>query len=68
MEFELKGSDFIQLNDLLKVLHLTGTGGEANLRISAGEAQVNGAVEYRKRRKLRAGDVVVFAETEIKIR
>ena len=68
VEFTIKHNDFIQLNDLLKVLHLVGTGGEANVRISEGEALVNGEVELRKRKKLRTGDVVEFAGEQIVIR
>jgi ribosome-associated protein len=68
MEFELQGQDHITLNNLLKVLHLVGTGGEANIRISNGEVRVNGAVEMQKRKKLRAGDKVTFAKTDITIR
>lgn len=67
MEFELQGHDHITLNNLLKVLHLVGTGGEANIRISNGEVQVNGAVETQKRKKLRAGDKVEFQKTVITI-
>ena len=68
MEFELQGHDHITLNNLLKVLHLVGTGGEANIRISNGEVRVNGAVETQKRKKLRAGDVVQFQKAAITIR
>ncbi len=68
MEFELQGHDHITLNNLLKVLHLVGTGGEANIRISNGEVRVNGAVETQKRKKLRAGDKVEFEKTAIVIR
>lgn len=67
MEFELQGQDHITLNNLLKVLHLVGTGGEANIRISNGEVRVNGAVETQKRKKLRAGDKVQFQKTVITI-
>ena len=67
MTFELRESDFIPLNNLLKVLHLVGTGGEANIRIENGEARVNGAVETQKRKKLRSGDVVVFEKMTITI-
>jgi ribosome-associated protein len=67
MEFELQGHDHITLNNLLKVLHLVGTGGEANIRISNGEVQVNGAMETQKRKKLRAGDKVEFQKTVITI-
>jgi ribosome-associated protein len=68
MEFELQGRDHITLNNLLKVLNLVGTGGEANIRISNGEVRVNGAVETQKRKKLRAGDVVEFGKAVIEIR
>ncbi len=67
MTFELRDSEFIPLNNLLKVLHLVGTGGEANIRIENGEAKVNGAVEKQKRKKLRPGDVVVFEKMTITI-
>ncbi|MEZ4940812.1 MAG: RNA-binding S4 domain-containing protein [Saprospiraceae bacterium] len=67
-EFELTRRDFIPLNDLLKLLHLVDTGGEANARISSGEVLVNGDVELRKRKKLRVGDVVIFGEETIVIR
>ena len=66
-DYELQDYDFIPLNDLLKKLHLVGTGGEANIRIVNGEVQVNGDMETRKRRKLRTGDVVEFAGERIEI-
>lgn len=68
MEFNLSGQDHITLNNLLKVMHLVGTGGEANIRISNGEVRVNGAVETQKRKKLRAGDKVEFQKNTIEIR
>lgn len=57
-EFELVNYDFIELNKLLKIMGLVGTGGEANMRIVNGEITVNGAVELQKRKKLRPGDKV----------
>ena len=67
LEFDLKGQEYIQLNDLLKVLRLVGTGGEANLHIVHGAVQVNGAVEWQKRKKIRAGDLVAFKGKTIKV-
>jgi len=67
LEFTLDGQDHIQLNNLLKVLHLVGTGGEANIRIDHEEVRVNGAVETQKRKKLRAGDKVEFGKATIMI-
>lgn len=65
--FQLDGQDHIQLNNLLKLLHLVGTGGEAHIRIDNGEVRVNGAVETQRRKKLRIGDEVVFGKTTISI-
>ncbi|MGB0932531.1 MAG: RNA-binding S4 domain-containing protein [Chitinophagales bacterium] len=66
--FELKSEqEFIELNKLLKLFGLVGTGGEANIRISDGEALVNGVEDTRKRRKLRRGDKIEFGGEQIKI-
>lgn len=65
IEFELEGHEFIPLNKLLKLLGLVESGGEANQRIEDGEVIVNDAVEKQKRKKLRAGDKVVFNEKTI---
>ncbi|MCA1687519.1 MAG: RNA-binding S4 domain-containing protein, partial [Actinobacteria bacterium] len=42
----------------LKASNLVGSGGEAKVLIQAGEVRVNGAVETRRGRKLKEGDVV----------
>jgi len=68
MEFELQGHEYIQLNQLLKLLGLVETGGEANMRIVDGEVMVNQAVEYQKRKKLRHGDVILFNRQVITIK
>jgi len=68
MEFELIDHEYIQLNQLLKLLGLVETGGEANQRIVDGEVIVNKEVEYQKRKKLRRGDVIVFQKKSITIR
>lgn len=64
-EFSLDGNEYIELNKLLKILNLVGSGGEANQRIEKGEVIVNGALETRKRKKLREGDKISFYETSI---
>jgi len=68
MEFELIDHEYIQLNQLLKLLGLVDTGGEANQRIVDGEVKVNNAVEFQKRKKLRQGDVVLFNRQIITIK
>jgi len=67
-EFDLEGHEFIELNKLLKLLKMVESGGEANVRIENGEVKVNGAVETRKRNKLRPGDVVLFQDSSVKIK
>jgi len=67
-EFDLEGHDFIALNQLLKMLGLVETGGEANLRIDDGEVLVNDAIELQRRKKLRSGDKVFFHDQEIIIK
>ena len=63
-----QGHEFIELNKLLKLLHLVETGGEANICIESGEVIVNGEVELRKRNKLRDGYVVEFRDRKIQIK
>lgn len=59
--------DYIQLNDLLKVLDLAPTGGEAKIRIQEGEVKVNDKAEFQVRKKLRKGDLVEIDNEKIKI-
>ncbi len=59
-EFKLIGSDFIELNKLIKVLGLSDSGGMAKLMITEGRVKVDGTVELRKRCKLRIGQKVEF--------
>ena len=51
-------TEFIKLQDLLKLAAITATGGEAKLLIQDGEVLVNGEVCTMRGKKLRPGDVV----------
>ncbi len=53
-------SPTIKLDQFLKLTDLVGTGGQAKAVIQGGEVKVNGEVETRRGRKLKAGDVVEF--------
>lgn len=53
-------TEFIKLQDLLKLANAVETGGEAKERVQAGEALVNGEVCTMRGKKLRPGDVVTF--------
>lgn len=66
MDLQLK-SEFIELDNLLKVLELTASGAEAKQNILAGLVKVNGKVEMRVRKKLRSGDCVEFGKHQIRI-
>lgn len=57
MDFRIEG-EFIQLDKLLKASSLVGTGGEAKLLVQDGHVLVDGEVETRRGRKLRAGQRV----------
>jgi ribosome-associated protein len=50
----------LRLDDALKLAGLAATGGQAKHRIQAGEVTVNGAVETRRKRLLRPGDVIAL--------
>ena len=65
-DFHLKG-EFIELNVLLKLLGLAASGGAAKALIAEGAVRVDGAIETRIRRKLRAGHSVRLADEEIRI-
>ena len=49
---------YIELYKILKRENMAASGGEAKFMISEGLVLVNGAVEFRKRRKTVVGDVV----------
>ena len=66
IQFKLEG-DFIPMIQLLKATGLVDTGGEAQIMVSEGEVKYNGEVDYRKRLKVRKGDIVEFNGSKIKI-
>ena len=55
------GEKPINLTQVLKLAGCVQSGGEAKVRIAGGEVRVNGAVELRKRRQMKAGDTVELA-------
>lgn len=59
-EFNLGNNEFIELNNLLKVMGLCDSGGIAKTVIAEGRVRVNGNVELRKRCKVRKGQLVEF--------
>jgi ribosome-associated protein len=66
IEFKVTG-DYIPMIQLLKATNLVSTGGEAQIVVDEGEVKYNGEVDYRKRLKVKQGDVVEFRGNKIKV-
>jgi ribosome-associated protein len=56
-EFTLQG-EYIELISLLKFLRLAESGGHAKMMVDEGLVKRNGETEYRRRAKLRSGDII----------
>ncbi|CAM4046878.1 ribosome-associated protein [Pedobacter westerhofensis] len=66
IEFKLEG-EFIPMIQLLKATGLVQSGGEAQTVVEDGLVKYNGSVDYRKRLKVRQGDLIDFMGNQIKI-
>ncbi len=66
-ELALGDKPHIDLCDLMKVTDLCDSGGAAKHIIAAGEVKVDGAVELRKRCKIRSGQVVEYKGQKVKV-
>jgi len=64
IEFKLNG-EFIPLIQLLKATGLVHTGGEAQIVVTEGQVKYNGQIDYRKRLKVKKGDVIEFRAKKI---
>lgn len=60
--------EYVALNDLLRLAGLCDSGGMGKAIVASGEVTVDGAVELRKTAKIRAGQVVRWGESEIRVR
>ncbi|WIO75430.1 RNA-binding S4 domain-containing protein [Porticoccaceae bacterium LTM1] len=65
--FELEGREFVELHNLLKLTGMVHSGGTAKLLIGEGQVTVDGAVELRKRCKIRPGQVVEFQGETVQV-
>ncbi|MFM6987883.1 MAG: RNA-binding S4 domain-containing protein [Arenimonas sp.] len=64
--FGLDG-DYVELNQLLKLVGLCGSGGIGKQIVASGEVSVDGVQELRKTAKIRAGQVVRVGDVEIRV-
>ena len=53
-------TEFIKLQDLMKLADLVGSGGEAKVLILDGQVSVGGEICLQRGKKLRPGDVMTF--------
>lgn len=66
-EFKLT-SEYIELVKLLKLLRIAESGGHAKILVEEGEVFLDGKPEFRKRAKLRPGNVVEVLGEKIVIK
>ena len=61
-------TEYIKLQDLLKLAGLTYTGGQAKVMVQEGLVTVNGEVCTMRGRKIRPGDTVEFEGKTLEVR
>ncbi|MDR3482474.1 MAG: RNA-binding S4 domain-containing protein [Burkholderiaceae bacterium] len=66
LEFHLQG-DYIELNQLLKLVGICDSGGAGKMLVASGEVSVDGHAELRKTCKIRAGQLVSLGNIRIKV-
>ena len=65
-EFKLNG-EFIELNQLLKMVGVCDSGGAGKVMVAEGVVSVDGHIELRKTCKIRAGSVVTLGDVRITV-
>lgn len=66
ISFSLEG-EFVELNQLLKLVGLCDSGGAGKAIVASGEVSVDGQQELRKTAKIRAGQVVSLGDVRIRV-
>jgi ribosome-associated protein len=66
IEFPLD-REHVELHHLLKLVGLVDSGGAGKALVASGVVRVDGEVELRKARKLRAGNLVELGNTTIRV-
>lgn len=59
--------EFVELNQLLKLVGLCDSGGAGKAIVATGAVQVDGVTELRKTCKIHAGQVVTLDDVEIHV-
>ncbi|MRW88327.1 RNA-binding protein [Pseudoduganella sp. FT26W] len=66
VSFELNG-EFVELNQLLKLVGLCDSGGAGKMIVASGDVKVDGKQELRKTAKIRAGQQVSLGDVRISV-
>ncbi|MDI1253939.1 RNA-binding S4 domain-containing protein [Thermomonas sp.] len=66
IEFPLE-HEFVELNQLLKLVGLCDSGGAGKMLVASGDVSVDGMQELRKTAKIRAGQRVRIGDIEIEV-
>lgn len=64
LSFSLEG-EYVELNQLLKLVGLCESGGAGKAIVASGDVSVDGQQELRKTAKIRAGQLVSLGDIEI---
>jgi ribosome-associated protein len=67
IQFQLEG-EFVPLIQLLKATNLVQSGGEAQTVVTEGLVKYNGNVDYRKRLKVKRGDIIEFNNKKVLVK
>ena len=51
-------TEFIKLDQFLKMVNIAASGGQAKIMIMSEDVKVNGAAETQRGKKLRSGDMI----------
>ena len=66
LQFHLNG-EYVELNQLLKMVGLCDSGGAGKAMVAEGVVSVDGQLELRKTAKIRAGSVVSLGDVRISV-
>lgn len=66
VDFELDG-EYVELNQLLKLVGICDSGGAGKAIVAAGEVAVDGKQELRKTAKIRSGQTVTIGDIRIRV-
>jgi ribosome-associated protein len=60
-------TEFIKLDQLLKLVDVASTGGHAKYLIQEGYIKINGNIEYQRGKKIKPGDILEAEGKKIKV-